>query len=273
MQLDFTNPHPALRPFVKGYFYIELNLGSSPPPLDVHPIGHNTMAFTLHPKAVFSSNNENYNFSLSYHGHICKHISIQPLTLHIKMVIVSFTATGATQLFGISQHELINQIVPIEDVISSSVSLKTSLEQGISCEKHATALIENWLLRQRAKKKDFQYAANIDFACSLIQLHNGNIRIKKVCNEAGMSQTNLQDHFKEMIGTSPKLYCRIIRFIALYQYILTHNHVEWSDLVYRYSFFDQAHFIRDFKTFFGYTPSKIHLANGNVAKKIIQKTA
>ena len=83
-----------------------------------------------------------------------------------------------------------------------------------------------------------------------------------------MSQRYLESHFKDMIGTTPKMYCRIVRFLASYQFILQNTHLDWGDLVYRYQYFDQAHFIHEFKRFFGYSPSKIHLANSQLAGEI-----
>jgi len=269
MQVSFTHPHPALKPYVKGYFYIELDTNSSSAPLDIHPVGYNTMAFTLSPRQVFKSNKVDYGFSLSYHGYICEHFSLIPLVSCIKMVVVSFTATGATRLFRISQHELINQILPIVDVFPSSKTLNAQLEGNTSCEKQAIKLIEHWLLQQIPAKTKSPYANNIDNACTLIQSSNGNIRISDLCKEVGMSQRYLESHFKEMIGISPKLYCRVARFIAAYQFILENTHMEWSELAHRYHFFDQAHFIRDFKIFFGYPPSKIHTANSHLAREII----
>lgn len=263
------HPHPALRPYVNGYFYIELETGTNTAPLDIHPLGYNTMAFTLHSEAVFSANNGDYDFSLSYHGYICKHISLAPLAPLIKMVIVSFTSTGAVQLFRIAQHDLLNQIVSFTDVFPSSRALNSQLEEANSCERIAIARIEKWLLQQIPYKTPFLYGENINKACNLIQLCHGNIRITELCKEIGMSQRYLESHFKEMIGISPKLYCRIVRFIAAYQFILKHAHIEWSELVYRYHFFDQAHFIRDFKMFFGYSPSKIHMANSHLARELI----
>lgn len=271
MQVSFTYPHPLLRPYIKGYYHIALDCSSSEP-LDIHPIGYNTIAFTLNPQAVFKPDGgEDYNFSLSYHGYICKHISLTPLQPFISMIVVSFTTTGAPELFGVSQPELINQIVPIEDIIAGSEILKEKLGENTSCERKAISSIESWLLQQLSRKTYVRYAENIEYACDLIQAKHGNIRIRDLCDEVNMSQTNLEDYFKGMIGVTPKHYCRIIRFIAAYRFILNNTHIEWDALVYRFNFFDQAHFIRDFKTFFGYSPSKIHLANAHLAKGLALK--
>lgn len=268
MQVKFTYPHSALKPYVNGYFYIEFEAEFDAEPLDIHPIGYNTIAFTLTPNA-FCSVDSIYNFSLSYHGYICKHISLVPLVPVIKIIVVSFTSTGAAELFQISQHELLNQIVPFTDVYPTSKILNSQLEENIACEEQALAHIEKWLLHQIPDKASFLYSPNIGEACKIIQSCHGDIRIDKLSQEVGMSQRNLEIQFKEIIGVSPKLYSRIIRFLGVYKYIFHHTHIGWDELVYRYSFFDQSHFIRDFKIFFGYPPSKIHQANAHLAQQII----
>src|SRR5690606_4676769 len=149
----------------------------------------------------------------------------------IKMVVVSFTSTGASRLFGVSQHQLINQIHPIEDIVPEAMDLKLRLEDGISCGSRATLLIEQWLLRRISDKSPFRYGANIDRACTLIQRHKGTISIRDLSREVGMSQRYLESHFKDMIGASPKMYCRIVRFLAAYQFILGSTHVDWGELI------------------------------------------
>lgn len=266
MRVSFTYSHPSLRPYIKGYYCIELDCDSTEP-LDIHPIGYNTIAFTLSPKAAFRPNKgQQYDFNLSYHGFISKHISLIPLQSCIKILIVSFTNTGISQLFGVCQSELINQIIPLEDIHISSHTLKQKLEDAVFCEREALVHIENWLLEQLKEMEQSRHSVQIDLACELIQSRCGNLRIPELCQEVNMSQSSLEIHFKKMIGITPKHYGRIIRFIAAYHYILNNTHTQWGELVYRYNFFDQAHFIKDFKTFFGYSPSNIHLANAMLAR-------
>lgn len=271
MRVSFTHSHPDLRPYIKGYYCIELD-GLCTKPLDIHPIGYNTIAFTLSPQAAFKPNQGlQYNFNLSYHGFISKHISLIPLQTRIKIVMVSFTNTGVSQLFGVSQSDLINQIVPLQDIHAASHYLQQKLEEVAFSEREALVHIEEWLLEQLFKTEPFRYTGQIDLVCQLIQTRCGNFRIGELCQEVNMSQSSLEEHFKKMIGITPKHYCRIIRFLATYQYLLNHSDKPWSELVYRFSFFDQAHFIKEFKTFFGYSPSKIHLANAELARGLALK--
>ncbi|HZH54422.1 MAG TPA: AraC family transcriptional regulator [Sphingobacteriaceae bacterium] len=271
MRVSFTYSHPSLRPYIKGYYCIELDCHAAEP-LDIHPIGYNTIAFTLNPKAAFKPDQgRQYDFNLSYHGFISKHISLIPLQASIKVVIVSFTNTGISQLFGICQSEVINQIIPLEHINAASRSLKQKLEDTIFCEQKALILIDNWLLEQLKCRSHSPYFSHIDQVCQLIQTRCGDFRIRELCREVNMSQSSLERHFKEMIGITPKHYCRIIRFIAVYQFILNNTNLHWGELVYRYNFFDQAHFIKDFKNFFGFSPSKVHLANAKLTRELTLK--
>ena len=57
-----------------------------------------------------------------------------------------------------------------------------------------------------------------------------------------------------MVGTSPKKFASIIRFNAVLEDISTTKSL--SEICYENHFFDQAHFIKDFKQFTGETPEK-----------------
>lgn len=271
MNITFTPPHQALLPYIKGYLYIELDVSDSTTPLDVHPMLYHAIGLNLNTQKVFANKDFDFGSRLGYHGHVCRHIPLRSAATSLKVIVVPFTATGAYQLFKIPQHELLNKIFPVKDVIPRANTLKNQLEEDLSCEKQATSLIEQWLLQQIPSQGYNYHAPKIDYACHLIQQHSGGMRIKDLCREAGVSQTYLEDHFKEMVGISPKLYSRISRFIAAHQFVLQNTSLTWGEVIYRYGFFDQSHFIREFKTFFGYTPSEIYSANSQIAQSITQK--
>lgn len=58
--------------------------------------------------------------------------------------------------------------------------------------------------------------------------------------------------FKVFTGFNPKLYSRIIRFESV---IKNHSNARnLTDLSYLNNYYDQAHFIHDFKSFTGFSP-------------------
>ena len=47
---------------------------------------------------------------------------------------------------------------------------------------------------------------------------------------------------------------------------IDHAASDWQDLVYQFDYFDQTHFIKEFKSFFGHSPAKAHLSSQNLAR-------
>ncbi len=72
----------------------------------------------------------------------------------------------------------------------------------------------------------------------------------------GLSPRQLRRLFNYYIGTSPKSFCQVVRF----QYILnaktSDQSLKENKIYFDVGFFDQAHFIKNFKKFYGVTPSK-----------------
>jgi AraC-like DNA-binding protein len=78
--------------------------------------------------------------------------------------------------------------------------------------------------------------------------------VEGLSRAAGISTRRLARLFSIEVGLTPKLYARVQRFSRVVESIYNSSAVDWSDLAVRCGYFDQAHFIRDFKAFSGLTP-------------------
>jgi len=58
------------------------------------------------------------------------------------------------------------------------------------------------------------------------------------------------------VGVSPKQYLRIMRFQKAIEAIENNATVRWSKIALESRYYDQAHFIHDFKLFSGFTPNE-----------------
>ena len=94
----------------------------------------------------------------------------------------------------------------------------------------------------------------VEFA--LKQFHNISSvgSTSSVIGQIGMSKRRFIQIFDERVGLTPKLYCRVRRFQDALRLIATGREVEWADLALDCGYFDQAHFIHDFKNFSGLNP-------------------
>ncbi|HMF12979.1 MAG TPA: helix-turn-helix domain-containing protein, partial [Gemmataceae bacterium] len=71
-----------------------------------------------------------------------------------------------------------------------------------------------------------------------------------------VSVRQLERGFRHVIGTSPKVFARTVRFQEAQQRLLFDPDADLTSLAYECGYFDQAHFIKDFKAFTGQTPSE-----------------
>jgi AraC-like DNA-binding protein len=88
------------------------------------------------------------------------------------------------------------------------------------------------------------------------------ISIARMNQKIGYSQKHFIEMFKKQVGLTPKSYSRIMRFQKALQSIDSAVDIDWGQISFDCGFYDQAHFINDFKHFSGFTPDqygKIHI--------------
>lgn len=94
----------------------------------------------------------------------------------------------------------------------------------------------------------------ITTAIKAIKKSKGSIKVSELANDFYLSQKQFGRRFKEFSGFSPKMYSRIIRFESV-----IHNYSDASNftkVAYKNGYYDQAHFIHEFKSFTGYNPTE-----------------
>ena len=80
--------------------------------------------------------------------------------------------------------------------------------------------------------------------------------VHDVTKETGVSRSYLARLFREQVGITPKLYCRIHRFQRVVRRIAAGAEVDWTDVALAGGYCDQAHFGHEFRAFCGMTPSE-----------------
>jgi AraC-like DNA-binding protein len=79
--------------------------------------------------------------------------------------------------------------------------------------------------------------------------------ITAVAERIGLSPKRLVERFKTAVGVAPKRYCRILRFQRALECAERGRSVDWTRIAMDCGYFDQAHFIHDFRSFAGITPT------------------
>lgn len=99
--------------------------------------------------------------------------------------------------------------------------------------------------------------ALVQYIIKRINGQHGMIRIEELAEESGYSGRYINKTFLNHIGISPKLFCRVVRFQHALELILAPTTKKSGDIVAELGYFDQAHFIREFKEFCLLTPQKL----------------
>ncbi len=91
-------------------------------------------------------------------------------------------------------------------------------------------------------------------ALAIIHKSKGNIRIKELTEQLHISQSPLEKRFRQAVGAPPKKFASLVRLKYVIQQYSSANSL--TELGYEAGFYDQAHFIKEFKTLTGDTPEK-----------------
>jgi AraC-like DNA-binding protein len=267
MAIRFYKPHPALQPYVQNLGYVHLVPQQSEEFIDIDffPHGFPALILNLNPAQDI------YDYALQkefrtffrFSGQFDSHRSYRCRTAHF--VFINFTPFGAYFLLGVPQGHFLNSKVEVEDVFPKMKPFCTQLEDLGGNSRELLHLLQHWLLEQLGTVKS-NNIKRVEYVVGLIKKGSGNMPIRNVCRDAGMSITSLEDHFKEKVGLSPKMFSRIERFNQCLHYINKKQDSSWSSIAQEFDYFDQMHFIREFKKFYGYTPAKIGSSEWNMSK-------
>jgi AraC-like DNA-binding protein len=110
-------------------------------------------------------------------------------------------------------------------------------------------LIEHFLIKRMTHTEPDKLVLA---ALALIHKSRGNIRIKELMEQLHISQSPLEKRFRQAVGSSPKKFTSIVRFKNVIQQQSSISSL--TELGYEAGFYDQAHFIKEFKIFTGDTP-------------------
>ncbi|MBA4053147.1 MAG: hypothetical protein C0490_00390 [Marivirga sp.] len=179
---------------------------------------------------------------------------------------IKFKPAALTHLFKISMHEITDCVVGLNNKIPEHMlDLKAIREPDSHLQK--LEIIEKAL-----KKIYITDIVNtpIEKSVSSIFSTNGMTSVTELCDITGTSERQLQRIFKKYIGLSPKFYARIIRFSHIFQ-VVKEKKLSGSGLGLEAGFYDQSHFIKNFKAFTGEDPSRYFFDQPSLANFFLKK--
>jgi AraC-like DNA-binding protein len=168
---------------------------------------------------------------------------------------VEFLAGGGVPFFGLPADELEGQHVPLDALWGRQAPLaRERILEAPTPEARVRVLAS--LLRARLAS-GLERDPAIEFALSAFADPAAGYTIGDVVGRLGMTPKRFIRAFSEQVGLTPKLYCRVKRFQQVTGVLAEVDEVvSWADLALTCGYYDQAHFIHDFRAFAGLTPTE-----------------
>jgi AraC-like DNA-binding protein len=169
------------------------------------------------------------------------------------IMTVHFKPGGAFPFFGVPADQLCNSQIPL-DVLwgAGAVSLRERLMHTESVAQKFTAM-EAALLR-RLKQAEAPSPV-VQFALHRFQNVPVHASVGQVAHESGLSERHLVRLFRKEVGLTPKTFSRIRRFRDVLKRLDGRQEIDWADVAFDCGFYDQAHFIHEFRAFCGLSPA------------------
>jgi AraC-like DNA-binding protein len=191
------------------------------------------------------------------------------------LIGIIFHHGGFAPFSSYAVDDFTNQNISLEDVWGAAArALRDRLREASTPHKRLRTL-ENYLLDTFAPR--FRPNRMVDFALSRFRQAPMVSTVAEVAEATGWTERHFSQTFREHVGLSPKVWCRIQRFQRAVQQLHAGADIRWADLALECGFYDQSHFANEFRGFSGIDVSSYFALRGRWANHVpadtIPKTA
>ena len=198
----------------------------------------------------FDHKNPRDNFVMGF----CRKYTQFPIGKEFDFIGIRFLPSAFTMLYGIDAKTLSDQSQELHNILPDfSDWINTTINPSDSFDTIVKALNEK--LTIYSKNQTVSCDQRFLKALQLIFQNNGYLDTEKDL-DIGISPRQLRRIFNFYIGTTAKTFSNVVRFQHILNTSPSKQTLKDSKPYFDVGFFDQAHFIKTFKTFYGVTPSE-----------------
>ncbi len=216
--------------------------------------------------------------------HANNNIELQPATLIAGQMqrFAMIEPTGGIKLFGIRFHpggaypflqlplnELTDQIINFENIMNRLGRELTEKIQTARSLRARVKIIEAAFLARFDSR--YETARTVRAVVGLMIQKDGVIPIERLQKMAGIGGRQLERQFQMQVGLTPKFFSRLLRFQKVFKTVTQNHNLGWSFIASECGYYDQAHFIHDFKNFSGQNPSAYFREDHQMAEYFTRK--
>lgn len=258
MKLSFVKPRPELQPFIESFWVFQSSAGM--PQQDTSMAAPNGCSKLIIPyqNSLFSvadgSTSVSREGGLYFVGNRDTQTLIHSAARETGFVVIEFSPSGAFPFFGLPMEQTTNGLFDAEAVfgawgrdVREMLGNLEKVEEKVNCVQDRLALLLHRSIQQNSV---------IEYCVRSLRMSSGRVAIRELERRTGYSRRYLDLLFNKHVGVSPKVLAGIFRFQRFYRkWAEGLPYDVFKDELYEY-YFDQAHFVREFKKMTGYSPRK-----------------
>jgi len=256
-------PCTRLRPFINAFWLLEQDADDAAPQRVV-PDGHSELILNLgQPFESFQDGKWRSQPHCFLAGQIDGPLMLRPKG-PAKMLGVGFHPDGAAKILGQPMHELRGRFTPVEELTKT---LSRKLDQALEAPDPVAAVEAALLSAEKTSRGGDPLIAE---AVRRIIVAKGSTDLAALAKDLGLSTRQLERRFGAAVGLPPKVFCRIQRFTNVFHF-LGQPSLDWVGTAFACGYYDQAHLIRDCKSFSGTTPAVLLAEDADLARHFYQR--
>jgi len=249
-------PSPVLQPYVRCIWVLESTDHICNRSFDrILPDGCTELIF--HFATPFEKKEKGLALAQSpcfLYGQLSTYIELRPVS-HTSVLGVRFHPYGLSAFSFLPQHFLTDQPTDINELFSHpDKDIHEQLYETNNIGDRVIMINDFLTANLLLDVKGFQagHIKGIQYAVQQIKQTRGAGKINTISEKLNISNRELERRFRKYIGLSPKQLSKTFRF----QEVLQKKYLAYSltDIAHLSGYYDQSHFIRDFKSFSGMHP-------------------
>lgn len=256
MNYQTFKPHRDLASIVKFYWTLEVPFDPRNQKQKIVPDGCIEMTFNFGDKIkkYISETDFILQPDAMVMGQRTKSFDILPLG-NVDTFAICFYPIGVANFVKLPLENLVDKETPVSELFEQeeAYELEQQMIQAINNQQRID-IIETFLLKKLNEKNTISQI--VKSTVDVFLETNGTVPINAILKNDISKRRQLERHFRKQIGISPKQLSKAIRLQATLNLLLNKKSETLTEIAYENEYFDQNHFIKDFKDFVGLTPKE-----------------
>lgn len=174
-----------------------------------------------------------------------------------RVVVAKLREQAAARVFDVPADALHAAVLPADSLAPRAAVDRTLARiKEAATDEERVAVLEAFLASRRTQRAPDPLVGH---AVQVIRSRRGSVRIADLARQLGVGLDALEKRFRREVGTAPRQLASLLR---LHRAVEAHlAGVSLSSVAYEAGYYDQSHFIREFRAVTGQPPGR-YFASG-----------